>query len=176
MSDRITACAEKLTSFGLVEGSEYTIDEIHGEIQSLVTTGEEIKEQYDNVRTTINDHRDALIGLDPLAKFLKSLEKIAPYARYIKRMYDQVTRLDRIDDRRVDILDMANEMLAFRIKANEAEADIQHLKNQNLLLHSEVKELKKELAVRPTLAVLKQEINKYSSGGRLTPSSTSRFA
>ena len=87
-------------------------------------------------------------------------------------MYDQATRLDRIDDRRADVLDMANEMPAFRIKANEAEADIQDLKNQNLLLHGEVKELRKELAVRPTLAVLKQEINKYSSGGRLTPSST----
>ena len=49
LSDRITACAERLTSFGLVEGSEYTIDEIQGEIQSLVTQGEEIKEQYDNV-------------------------------------------------------------------------------------------------------------------------------
>ena len=175
MSDRITACAEKLTSFGLVEGSEYTIDEIQGEIQSLVTQGEEIKEQYDNVRTTVNHHRDALIVLDPLAKFVKSLEKLAPYSRYIKGMYDQATRLDRIDDRRADVLDMADEMPVFRIKANEAEANIQELKNQNLLLHGEVKELKKELAVRPTIAVL-TEIDKYSSGGRLTPSSTSRFA
>ena len=67
---------------------------------------------------------------------------------------------------------MADEMPAFQIKAKEAEADIQQLKNQNLLLHGEVKQLKNELATRPTLAVLKQEINKYSSGGRLVSSTT----
>ena len=71
---------------------------------------------------------------------------------------------------RSDILDYAAEMPTFHLKANQAEADIQELKNQNSFLHGEVKALKSELATRPTLAVLKQEINKYSSGDRLTSS------
>ena len=36
LSERITACAEKLTSFGLLEGSKYNLDVLHDEIQSLV--------------------------------------------------------------------------------------------------------------------------------------------
>ena len=133
----------------MLEGSEYNFDVLHGEIQSLVAACEEINEQYDTVRTTVNNHHDALIALDPLTKFVKSLEKIAPYSRYIKAMCEQANKLDRIEERRVDILDMVDEMPAFHIKANKAEADIQQLKNQNLLLHDEVKDLKKELAMRP---------------------------
>ena len=98
---------------------------------------------------------------------------MAQYHRYIKGMYEQFTKLDRIEERRLDILDVVDEMPAFHIKANQADADIQQLKNQNLLLHDEVKVLKNELATRPTLAILKQEINKYSSGGKLTSSATS---
>ena len=63
-------------------------------------------------------------------------------------------------------------MPTFHLKANQADIDIQELKNQNSFLHGEVKALKSELAIRPTLAVLKQEINKYSSGDRLTSSAS----
>ena len=45
LSDCITACAEKLTSFGLLEGSKYNLDVLHNEVQSLVAQARNV--QYD---------------------------------------------------------------------------------------------------------------------------------
>ena len=45
LSERITACAEKLTSFGLLEGSKYNLDVLHNEVQSLVAQARNV--QYD---------------------------------------------------------------------------------------------------------------------------------
>ena len=69
LADRITACAEKLTNFGLVDGGEYSINEIQSEIQSLSTATEEITEQYNAVSGTVNGHVDVLLVLDPLTKY-----------------------------------------------------------------------------------------------------------
>ena len=149
LTDQIQRCTEKFTNFGLVDGMAHNIDEIRGEIQTLTSVSEDISEQYDLVKDTVNGHVDVLNALNPLTKYVKAIEKVATYAKHIKLMYDQAVKLDRIEERRLDILDIVDEMPAFHLKANQAEADIQELKNQNFLLHCEVKTLKTKLATTP---------------------------
>ena len=76
LADRITICAEKLTKFGLVDGAEYNINEMQGEIQTLTAASEEIDEQYKAIRVTVNSHVDAHNVLDPLASMSKVLKNL----------------------------------------------------------------------------------------------------
>ena len=81
----------------------------------------------------------------------------------MKVIHEQTNRLEKIDDRWFDILDAAAEMPTVQLRARQAEAAIQQLKNQNELLNDHIKNPQEELAARPTLAI----VNPILHGGRV---------
>ena len=170
LAEQIQACTEKLSNFGLVDESTYNVDELNGDIQTLQNLTGDIKAEFEDIKGTMTNQIDLLNSLSSLEGYEDAIVYVAGYSKRIKAMWDQAAKLDKIEENRTEILDFVKEMPTFQIKANQADVDIQQLKNQNSLLHSEIKTLKSELALRPTLAILRQEISKYSSGDRITSS------
>ena len=159
-----------MTGFGLGEEST-KLEEIEGDIQSLIAQDQTMKERYQGVREVVLSHEDILEKVGPLKDYVDGIKKAAFYSKHMRAMYEQASKLEGIEENRRAILDLVAETPANQLKSAQADTDIQQLKNQNTLLNDEVKKLKTDLAIRPTLAIVKQEINKYSTGGRITGSS-----
>ena len=170
LAEQIQACTEKLNNFGLVDESPYNVNEFKGEIQALQALTGDIQTEFEELKGTTHSQIGLLDSLSSLEGHEDALVYIAGYSKRIKAMWDQAAKLDKIEDVRSEILNLVKEMPAFQIRADQADADIQELKNQNSLLNTEVIKLRSELALRPTLAILRQEINKYSSGDRIISS------
>ena len=170
LQDRVTEFTERLIGFGLGEEST-KLEEIEGDIQSLIAQDQTMKERYQGVREVVLSHEDILEKVGPLKDYVDGIKKAAFYSKHMRAMYEQASKLEGIEENRRAILDLVAETPANQLKSAQADTDIQQLKNQNTLLNDEVKKLKTDLATRPTLAIVKQEINKYSTGGRITGSS-----
>ena len=171
LQDRVTEFSERLAGFGLGEEST-KIEEIESGIQSLQDEDNAMRERYQGVREIVLSHDEILDKVGTLKDYVDSIKKAAFYSKHMKAMYDQATKLESIEDNRREILALVAEMPANQLKSAQTDTDIQQLKNQNSLLNDEVKRLKNDLATRPTLAIVKQEINKYSTGGKILGSST----
>ena len=171
LQDRITEFTDRLAGFGL-DAESTKIEEIESGIQSLVEDDQALRERYQNLKDLVLSHDETLEKIGTLKDFVDSIKKAAYYSKHMKLMYEQAGRLEGIEENRREILSLVADMPANQLKSAQTDSDIQQLKNQNSLLNDEVKRLKNDLATRPTLAIVKQEINKYSTGGRITGSST----
>ena len=176
LSDRIQANTDRFNKFGLTDDAELNVAEIQGSVNAIVKYNNVFQEQFEEQTKTPTDSANDIINsinrLNQLQNVVGSLLTIARYHKYMKAMHEQYNRLDKVDDMRFDILDAAAEIPIVQLKAREADAAIQRLRNQNGLLNDHIKELQAELATRPTLAIVKQEIGKYASGGRISSSTT----
>jgi len=170
LQDRVTEFTERLSGFGL-DSESTKIEEIEAGIQSLVEEDQSLAERYHNVKEVVLSHGEILDKIGTLKDYVDSVKKVAFYAKHMRGMYEQAGKLEAIEENRREILSLVADIPANQLKSAQVDVDIQQLKNQNSLLNDEVKRLKNDLATRPTLALVKQEINKYSTGGRITGSS-----
>ena len=170
LQDRVAEFTERLSGFGLASEST-KIEEIEAGIQSLVEEDQSLAERYHNVKEIVLSHDEILDKIGPLKDYVDSIKKAAFYSKHMRAMYEQAGRLEGIEENRREILTLVADMPANQLKSAQTDTDIQQLKNQNSLLNDEVKRLKNDLATRPTLALVKQEINKYSTGGKILGSS-----
>ena len=120
---------DRSTTFGLADDAELNVVEIHGSVKALVQYNnvfqEQFQIQYGALRDSANDNINSINHLSQLNNVVASLLKKSPYHKYIKAIHELTNRLDKVDDRRFDILDAAAEMPTVQLKAREAEAAIQ---------------------------------------------------
>ena len=106
LQDKVTSFTDRLTNFGLVEGSEFKINEIDQDIQSLLEEDKALVKKLNEITTVVNDHGAILDIIGHLKDYVESLKRIAFYSKHMRVMYEQYCNLEDIERQRGQILDL----------------------------------------------------------------------